>query len=64
MIQARLRRLPPTTTGPGEFNAIHGCAADSQGNLYRAEVSYTMRGRREDPPKIYKGRRLKKLATA
>jgi DNA-binding beta-propeller fold protein YncE len=47
--------------GPGEFNAIHGCAADSQGNLYMAEVSYTMRGRREDPPKIYKGlRRLKK----
>ncbi len=61
----RLARIgsPVQGDGPGEFNAIHGCAADSQGNLYIAEVSYTMRGRREDPPKIYKGlRRLKKVS--
>jgi sugar lactone lactonase YvrE len=60
----RLARLGSKVQGdgPGEFNAIHGCAVDSQGNLYAAEVSYTMRGRREDPPKIYKGlRRLKKV---
>jgi hypothetical protein len=59
----RLARIgsPVQGDGPGEFNAIHGMAADSQGNLYIAEVSYTMRGRREDPPKIYKGlRRLRK----
>jgi len=48
----------------GEFNAIHGCAVDSQNNLYLAEVSYTMRGRREDPPRTYKGlRRLKRVAS-
>lgn len=48
--------------GPGEFNAIHGCAVDSGGNVYVAEVSYTMRGRREDPPRTYKGlRRLKRV---
>lgn len=61
----RLARLgsPVQGDGPGEFNAIHGVAADSQGNLYIAEVSYTMRGRREDPPKMYKGlRRLKRVA--
>jgi hypothetical protein len=61
----RLARLgsPVQGDGPGEFNAIHGMAADSRGNLYVAEVSYTMRGRREDPPKVYKGlRRLKNVA--
>ncbi len=60
----RLARIGSKTQGdgPGEFNAIHGMAADSQGNLYVAEVSYTMRGRREDPPRTYKGfRRLKRL---
>jgi len=60
----RLARLgsPVQGDGPGEFNAIHGCACDSQGNLYVAEVSFTMRGRREEPQKIYKGlRRLKKV---
>ncbi len=61
----RLARLGSTVQGdgPGEFNAIHGCAADSAGNLLIAEVSYTMRGRREEPPRIYKGfRRLKRVA--
>ena len=60
----RLARLgsPVQGDGPGEFNAIHGCACDSQGNLYVAEVSFTMRGRHEEPQKIYKGlRRLKKV---
>jgi hypothetical protein len=63
----RLARIgsPVQGDGPGEFNAIHGMAADSQGNLYVAEVSYTMRGRREDPPRTYKGfRRLRKMDTA
>jgi hypothetical protein len=37
-------------------------AINSQGNLYVAEVSFTMRGRREEPQHIYKGfRRLKKV---
>jgi len=62
----RLARLGSKVQGdgPGEFNAIHGCAVDSQNNLYLAEVSYTMRGRREDPPRTYKGlRRLKRVAS-
>lgn len=61
----RLARLGSKTQGdgPGEFNAIHGCAVDSNGNLYLAEVSYTMRGRREEPPRVYKGlRRLKRIS--
>jgi hypothetical protein len=32
--------------GPGEFIAPHGVAADSQGNIYIAEVSFTEKGRR------------------
>ena len=63
----RLARLGSTVQGdgPGEFNAIHGCATDSAGNLLIAEVSYTMRGRREDPPRTYKGfRRLKRVAAS
>ena len=60
----RLARIgsPVQGDGPGEFNAIHGIANDSQGNVYVAEVSFTMRGRREDPPRTYKGfRRLKRV---
>ena len=48
--------------GPGEFIAPHGVAADSQGNLYVAEVSFTEKGRRADPQTVYKSlRRLKKV---
>ena len=48
--------------GPGEFIAPHGVAADSQGNVYIAEVSFTEKGRRSDPQVVYKSlRRLKKV---
>ncbi len=37
--------------GPGQFIAPHGIAVDSEGSLYVAEVSYTIRGRQMDPPR-------------
>ncbi len=36
---------------PGEFIAPHGCAVDSRGDLYVAEVSWTSRGKSLDPPR-------------
>ena len=36
---------------PGEFVAPHGCAVDSRGALYVAEVSWTAHGRNETPPR-------------
>jgi DNA-binding beta-propeller fold protein YncE len=36
---------------PGEFVAPHGCAVDSRGDLYVAEVSWTARGSTETPPR-------------
>ena len=36
--------------GAGEFYAPHGIAVDSEGSIYVSEVSYTMYGRRLDPP--------------
>jgi DNA-binding beta-propeller fold protein YncE len=36
---------------PGEFVAPHGVATDSRGDLYVAEVSWTARGRHENPPR-------------
>jgi DNA-binding beta-propeller fold protein YncE len=36
---------------PGEFIAPHGCAVDSRGDLYVAEVSWTARGSQLDPPR-------------
>jgi DNA-binding beta-propeller fold protein YncE len=36
---------------PGEFTAPHGCAVDSRGALYVAEVSWTSRGSHETPPR-------------
>jgi DNA-binding beta-propeller fold protein YncE len=36
---------------PGEFVAPHGCALDSRGDLYVAEVSWTAQGRDEKPPR-------------
>jgi hypothetical protein len=37
--------------GAGQFIAPHGIAVDSKGDLYVAEVSYTIRGQHMDPPK-------------
>jgi hypothetical protein len=36
---------------PGEFVAPHGCAVDSRGDLYVAEVSWTAKGSQENPPR-------------
>ena len=35
----------------GEFIAPHGCAVDSSGDLYVAEVSRTSKGSQESPPR-------------
>jgi NHL repeat len=37
--------------GPGQFVAPHGCAVDSRGALYVAEVAWTRTGSREKPPR-------------
>jgi DNA-binding beta-propeller fold protein YncE len=47
---------------PGEFVAPHGVAVDSRGDVYVAEVSYTAKGRHENPPREV--RSLQKLALA
>lgn len=48
----RLARLGSTHPGsaPGEFLAPHSIAADSRGDLYVREVSWTFRGKDLDPP--------------
>ncbi len=38
---ARVAATPPRGTAPGQFISPHGIAADSAGNLYVGEVSYT-----------------------
>ena len=35
--------------GPGQFIAPHGIAVDSRGDLYVAEVSFTIRGLQDGP---------------
>jgi len=37
--------------GPGQFIGPHGVCVDSRGDLYVAEVSYTVRGSHENPPR-------------
>jgi DNA-binding beta-propeller fold protein YncE len=37
--------------GPGQFVAPHGVTLNSRGDLYVAEVSYTIKGRHENPPR-------------
>ena len=37
--------------GSGQFIAPHGIAVDSQGDIYVAEVSYSIRGRHLEPPR-------------
>ena len=50
---------PEEGEAPGQFIAPHGIAVDSRGDIYVAEVSYTIRGRDMDPPREPKS--LKKL---
>jgi DNA-binding beta-propeller fold protein YncE len=47
---------------PGEFVAPHGCAVDSRGDLYVAEVAWTAQGSKETPPREI--RSLQKFALA
>ena len=42
---------PEEGEGAGHFIAPHGIAVDSQGDIYVAEVSFTIRGRHLNPPK-------------
>lgn len=44
---------------PGQFIAPHGIAVDSRGDIYVAEVPYTVRGWQMDPPQYFKS--LKKF---
>ncbi len=53
---------PEEGEGPGQFIAPHGIAVDSKGDIYVAEVSYTIRGRHLDPPREM--RSLSKYARA
>ncbi len=36
---------------PGQFIAPHGVATDSRGDLYVAEVTWTQKGKHENPPR-------------
>ena len=37
--------------GPGQLIGPHGVCVDSQGDIYVGEVSYTVRGSHENPPR-------------
>lgn len=52
----RLARIgdPMIGDGPTQFIAPHGFGVDSQGSLYVGEVSYTVYGRRMDPPRTFR----------
>lgn len=50
---------PVEGDGPGQFVAPHGIAVDSRGDVYVAEVSYTIKGSRLNPPREM--RSLRKL---
>jgi DNA-binding beta-propeller fold protein YncE len=45
---------PEEGEAPGQFIAPHGVAVDSHGDVYVAEVSYTIRGSAMDPPRTLK----------
>jgi DNA-binding beta-propeller fold protein YncE len=49
---------------PGEFVAPHGVAVDSRGDVYVAEVSYTAKGRHENPPREIRSLQKFALRTA
>ena len=52
----RLARIgdAPIGDGPKQFIAPHGFGVDSGGNLYVGEVSFTVYGRRLDPPQTFR----------
>lgn len=43
--------LPTQGDGPGQFLAAHGITVDSRGDIYVAEVSWTMYARHQEDPK-------------
>jgi hypothetical protein len=60
----RLARLGDLFAGekPGQFIAPHGIALDSKGDMYVAEVSWTIMGQRLKPPRQLRSlQKLKKL---
>ena len=60
----RLARLGDIRSGeaPGQFIAPHGLALDSRGDIYVAEVSWTIMGQRLTPPRELRSlQKLKKL---
>jgi DNA-binding beta-propeller fold protein YncE len=60
----RLARLGDIFPGekPGQFIAPHGIALDSRGDIYVAEVSWTIMGQRLQPPRELRSlQKLKKL---
>ena len=50
----------PMSEAPGRFIAPHGVSVDSEGSIYVAEVSWTIYGRNQDPPREV--RTIQKLA--
>jgi hypothetical protein len=47
---------------PGQFIAPHGLALDSRGDIYVAEVSWTIMGQRLNPPRELRSlQKLKKV---
>ena len=42
--------MPTQGDGPGQFLAAHGITVDSRGDIYVAEVSWTMYARLQDEP--------------
>jgi len=61
----RLARLGDILPGekPGQFIAPHGIALDSRGDIYVAEVSWTIMGQRLQPPRELRSlQKLKKLS--
>ena len=60
----RLARLGDIRAGeaPGQFIAPHGIALDSRGDMYVAEVSWTIMGQRLQPPRELRSlQKLRKL---
>jgi hypothetical protein len=63
----RLARLGDIQPGeaPGQFIAPHGIALDSRGDVYVAEVSWTIMGQRLQPPRELRSfQKLRKLPAA